>query len=1336
MEGITGSILLLCLISFANANTSPVINTVVVTVCEDLVKGQHAFTIDASDAENDPLTYALTGPNAASFTVDPHTGEVLIERPLDRESASCIVFQVSRTITIIVNDANDNKPQFMQPSYEEQVPENTTINASLFRVQATDADTGNAGVVKYSIVEVTPPEGASLFAIGDINGFVTLKGHLDFAELSTFYRLRIKASDSGGSCASSQIIFQSNYVFAFINVEDVPNLDPVFINVPYIGKVEENSPVSTSVFKVTAIDQDLGINDIMAYSIENSSPPGDLFTISNDGVITVHAAIDREIIGDTVTLTVKATESKPNIDGILASTTAEVQINIDDINDNPPKFYKCTGSEDDSCVLASDFTGEVSEHSLGSIPIDMTVRDLDRYVRTELTLGGPYKDVFSVEPSFTTTKSIVQLVVKQPQELDFEKIHEMVLQVIAEDQEKPEFRTTATVTIQIKDINDNSPKFPQNTYKLNVTENSPDGTEVATIIAEDPDTMDQGKINYTLLPDSILRYFDVVRDTGKVYVKSQALLDREVRALYSATLQATDTDGKPGTTVLEITIIDINDNKPVPARASYVEYVMEGQPFELKIEATDADDPDTDNSKIMFKIVPSEYSDNFTIDTDTGVLKNKGEIDREAMNPELNGRIKLQIDITDKGTPPLSTVVNVTINVEDVNDNKPIFKESSYKFNVKEGEKGQYFTLQRAFKSSKLLLSYSFYFSIQSGEFVGSVFAEDLDQSKDFNRISFSITDGNFGSFIIRTFQEGSGYRGNITVDPDIELDYESARNKFTLTVEASDLEQEKATVKVEVDVVDVNDERPVFLPTQPVTVKENTTITGAIGRFEAEDEDGDHSLIFELVSIKCNCNGSLIPCDYVILDPTGEVRLNPEETLDYELCKDVLVEARVVDENTQKGENSSVNTGVMVINIEDINDNAPEFIFRNSVYFVVSETANKGTSVAEVTATDRDSGVNRQIEFEVTSVHFENSNNHTSDEGVLFEAVTTQQKDNYIGMIQTTKALDVTLKGKYLVAIKAVDSGGLATSTLLEIFTVDKSYRVELRFVRSKAEVESDKANIVRALSVATKAAVQVVSIDPDTNTDESRTTGGCIMLSYFVFPNGTALASNEVEKMLSDPEHFPILGQLGLVYVGGSTTQSSEVDPGLYILLGMVGGLIIVLAVLTTSLVCTRRNYKRKLKAAKAMNSVSHAEANQKSGPVVPGTNKYTMEGANPVLNLIYDTALVLDLDEESSDVDKVSLNSLDYSDTISMSVKDPLTIMVRLHYNSSSFVLVNIRMWSNFKTGLLLIMIQEEDEEDESAEYIEPLGAALAQRGQKNASNNVHVGFVNPAFSTADL
>lgn len=201
-------------------------------------------------------------------------------------------------------------------------------------------------------------------------------------------------------------------------------------------------------------------------------------------------------------------------------------------------------------------------------------------------------------------------------------------------------------------------------------------------------------------------------------------------------------------------------------------------------------------------------------------------------------------------------------------------------------------------------------FSIQSGAYVGSVYAEDLDQTADSNRISFSIIDGSFGSFIIRTFVEKHGYKGDITVDPDIELDYESARKQFNLRVEAADLEQKKAVVMVEVNVLDVNDERPEFKPTTPVTVKENTTITGAVGSFTGLDKDGNHSLVYKLESMKCRCNGSLTPCSSFILDPTGEVRVNPENTLDYEHCDQVLIEAQVVDELTEKGENDSITTG------------------------------------------------------------------------------------------------------------------------------------------------------------------------------------------------------------------------------------------------------------------------------------------------------------------------------------------------------------------------------------------------------------------------------------------
>ncbi|XP_078117590.1 cadherin-related family member 2 [Sander vitreus] len=1295
MEGITGSILLLCLICFANANTSPTINNKVVQVCEDTPIGAYAFTIEATDAENDPLTYSLLEPNAQYFTVESSSGRVSIRRKLDREACdNCNVLtlgvgvsdgfnSVDDTITMILKDANDNRPIFQDSSYDIEIPENTPVGTCLFKAVATDADTSNAGIVRYSIDEVTPNDGFSLFRIVSTTGEVHLNGSLNFTALSSFYRLKINAKDGGGHCYLNETNYFSSVVFSFVTVVDVPDLDPIFIGIPYVARVEENSPKGMSLFKVTAIDPDTGINDAMIYGIENSTVDG-LFEISTtDGDITVSSNIDRELIGDTVSLTVKATETKQNIHGVLVSTTANVQINIIDVNDKPPQFYKCGLS----CVTESHFTGEVVEHSLGSVSINMTVRDLDKTSKIKLTLEGEDKDVFSVEPPFTMSDSIVQLLVKQPQKLDFEIKQQMILQVIAIDEEKNTFHSTATVTINIKDANDNSPKFLQDTYKLEVAEHSPVGTILDTITAEDPDMMDQGNITYKLLPESILLYFDVEPQTGTIYVKNTTLLDREVRSLYSATLQARDTDDKPGTTVLEITVTDINDQAPVINRDYYQEFVKEGGELELKIEATDADDSDTENSKIVFGIEPSRYSDNFTIDPNTGVLRNNGELDCEALDPKLKGRIELNVTATDKGSPPLSTMVTVIIIVEDVNDNTPKFKASKYKFSVKEGE---------------------------LGAFVGSVEAEDLDQTAEFNRISFRIIEGSFGSFIIRTFAEERGYRGNITVDPDIELDYESARNQFCLRVEATDLEQKMAVVMVEVDVLDVNDERPEFKPTAPVTVKENTTISGAVGHFTAQDKDGNHSLVYELESVKCRCNGSLTPCSWFILDPTGDVRVNPESTTDYEQCDQVLIEAQVVDEYTEKGENNSVTTGQMVINIADINDNAPEFIFSDSVFVVVSESASKGTSVAGVTATDRDSGINRQIDFKVTAVQFKDNNNQITDMKMLFDAVTTQQKDIYVGIIQTSETLDTSLKGKYLVTVTAKDTGDLSTSTVLEIFAVDDSYKVELEFTKSQAFVEENLNEIIRALMTATKAAVEIAAIRSDTS-EASRASEKTIIVAYFVFSNGTALTSNEVERMISDPQHSLVLIELGLADIGKAPVIEPETDPLKYVLLGMVAGLVIVLAILTTSLMCTRRNYRRKLKAAKAMNSASMVTSdNQKSGPVVPGTNKYTLEGANPVLNLNIDTTMVLDMDEENSDVDKVSLDSLDDSQYMTMPENDRSMVSIKC------------------KVHLL------EDEEYDSLPpvYIEPLGAALAQRGQKKGSDNAPAGFSNPAFSTTDL
>ncbi|XP_029021467.1 cadherin-related family member 2 isoform X2 [Betta splendens] len=1235
------------------------------------------------------MTFSLTGDNRAYFNVISSTGQVTVSKQLNRETDEVMDLGVIVSdgpndtpgqLTIILLDANDNKPVFEPASYDVNVLENTAVGATLFTAQATDDDTSLARVIKYNIDQVIPSAGSNLFTIGSNTGEVKLNGNLNYNNLGNSYRLKINATDGGGKCYYDEIKYNSAVAFSIVTVVDVPDMDPKFTNDKYTGKVEENSPLGQSVSEVSAFDQDTGVNDPITYSIESSTVEG-LFTISSEsGVISVAAAIDREVIGDNVTLVVKATETNVDVTGVRASATATVLIDIIDVNDNPPEFYKC----DDSCVKASDFAVEVPEQLPGIISLGMTVIDLDKIAGTNLILEGEYKNVFSVEPStIAVSRSIVQLLIKQPQILDYEKIQQMILQVIAIDQGNARYRSTATVTINIKDTNDNSPIFPMDTYRLKVAEHSPEGTVLATITAEDPDTMDQDQLVYTLLPESIKQYFDVEPQSGTVYVKNPDLLDREIRSLYSATLQAKDTDGKPGTTVLEITLTDINDQRPVFNRDPYQFFVKEGERLTETIQATDADDPETDNSKIVYGVLPGKYSNNFTIDPDTGVLTNSGELDREALNPDLNGRVELEITATDKGTPPLDSVVTVIITIEDINDNTPQFNASVYKFRVKEAEKGAY---------------------------VGSVYAQDLDQMPEFNRISFNI-EASFGLFAIRSSSVNGVYQGTITVDRDIALDYEGGHESFTLLVEADDLER-KSEATVEVEVVDVNDERPEFLPSKPVTVKENTTVTDVIGAFIGHDKDGSHSLVYQQESIKCRCNGSLTDCDWFILSSTGEVAVNPDVIVDYEECDQAVVEAWVVDVATEKGSNISASTGNMVINIEDINDNPPEFIPSNAVLVVVSEGASKGTSVATVAATDRDSGINAQIDFKVADVKFMDTNNQISNMRDLFEAVTTQQKDIYVGIIQTTEKLDLTLKGKYLVTVAASDAGGLSRSIVLEIFTVDESYKVELQFTKTVEEVKRNQAEIERMLKTATRADVIVVSISPD-SAQASRNTATTLMVTYFVYPNGTALTSIELEKILSDSDYYLSLLELGLSNVGKVPTVDTPVDTVKYVLLGIVAGLVVVLAILLTSLMCSRRSYKRKLKAAKAMNTASMMGSdNQKSGAVVPGTNKYTMEGANPVLNLNIDSAMVLD--EDDSDGDKVSLNSLDYSEDMNTYEKD---------------------------TSPIMKIIREEDEDEDEDErdggplgYIEPLGAALAQRGEKRDSPRMV--FSNPAFSTTDL
>ncbi|KAJ8282726.1 hypothetical protein COCON_G00052450 [Conger conger] len=917
---------------------------------------------------------------------------------------------------------------------EVEVREDTPVGDFAFQIDATDT----SGVpLKYAFITTgVYGDAASYFSVDENTGRVALARLLD-RESTRVIRPQIEVTSDGPTRKAILVI-----------LGDANDNKPAFQNGPFNVEVPENTAVGTSLFFVNATDSDFNAAGIVTYSISS------------------------------------AREANLNVNGIRASSTAEVDITVLDINDNKPLFYACDSDPCDFTTVAHTFSCSVEEQSSRGVPVaglNMAVRDLDdgQNAVTNIHLEGPGKDVFSV--IILPQSSFVQISINRPLEVDYEENTTMTVQVVATDPSiTGDCCSTATVTIKINDTNDNAPTFQKETYSLEVKEHSAVGTIIATITARDDD--EQG----------------------------------------------------------------------------------------------------TDNSRMRFEIVPSEFSQNFTIDEFKGILENNGPLDREALDPLANGVIKLNVSVHDMGVPSKSAYVTVLINVE-VN-----------------------------------------------------------------NRISFDITEGSLATFAVTAVQEadGTGYIGNIALDQDIELDYEQQKGPYIFSVVASDTDGKKDVARVEVHVKDVNDERPQFPSGQTVEVKENTNET-VVGKVEGNDLDGNHMLMYELLSSKCRCESVMGPCqqDWFNLLPSGDVTVNPEIVIDYEECDQ---------------------------------------------------------------ATDRDAGNNKDITFSILNMEFVSTDNTASEE-TLFQVNTAAVENAYVGTIRAQGTLDSERKGKYVITVEAKNGRAepeLKNSTVIEIYTIDSSFRVELYFSPAVDQINENIDQIRSTLASATKATVHIlrtISVG-----QVQRATALTLLEAYFVYLNGTAMQSEAVEKVLQeDLYNANKLSNLGLTGIVSGVTDPTVTDPVRFILLGLIGGLLIVLIVMITSLVCTQRNYKRKLKASKALQSDAMvATENQKPSAIVPGSNQMK---ANPVLNLIIDTTTDLGFDEEDSCTDKVSVNSLDYNIDLNMTEKD---------------------------TAPMMVIEEENEEENEYHLYVEPLDFALASRGEKRRAPDAPKSFVNPILDTTDL
>lgn len=629
---------------------------------ENAAVGQEVFLARARDLDagiNSRITYSLSYNPDNQFRISEATGVVYLNRPIRADPGAVLHMEVTASdggepqlssknfVAITIEDVNDHTPVFDHTSYETSLLESTPVNERFFALSATDADLGANGKVSYAITEGNNEDKFGIFP----DGYLYVKKPLD-REDKDYYSLSVSARDSGNPSRSS-------VVPVVIHVIDENDNAPEFINNTFIFSIRENEPPDSFVGKLTATDRDIGRNAELIFSL--SSLQNDFSIDPKNGFIkTLHVFDREELMQNTgknfVTLEAAVTDNgTPRL-----RDKVKVNVHISDVNDNPPKFQR------------APYKVQISEgSSVGAQVLRLYTSDADEGLNGDVfykIVGGNTEGKFEIDDA-TGQISLAGC-------LDRENTLKYTLTVVAHDAGlTKQLSSSTTVSIEVLDENDNAPEFTQTNSKITVSETTPINTELIQFKATDADLGVNSEVVYSITGGNRKDTFHIDPLTGVLNLHKP--LDYEELAAYQLNITASD-NGNPrlSTTILfAIAVQDANDNPPSFPSTAIVRQIREGIPVHTPIVTVTADDPDSSlNGKVTYAISyqdPENSRRHFGINAVTGVIHTLLPIDRETIDT-----FRLTVVATDQAEPAssrLSAEKLVTVIVEDINDNAPIF---------------------------------------------------------------------------------------------------------------------------------------------------------------------------------------------------------------------------------------------------------------------------------------------------------------------------------------------------------------------------------------------------------------------------------------------------------------------------------------------------------------------------------------------------------------------------------------------------------------------------------------------------------------------------------------
>jgi hypothetical protein len=932
--------------SSANSNVTLILNSTSVNIPFGL-NGHQVVVTDPSGIDYESIPHSGTNPDYTLYIY-------LINPPSDPNDQT--LYTVI-TLYIFIQDINDITPVIFPP-FQFSINENEPMNTLVGKVNATDGEEGENGRLTYTSSSSnisSSCNGISTFRLNTSDGTIHTCDSLDYESGPTTYSFIIEVCDNG----MTQLCNDESFTINVIDVNDNPL---TFINTPYEGSVRETEPNNFTVLSVSVMDADSQPYTVTFELLESNIP----FCINGSGDVIVCNSTQLtsyETEGIVFHLTVRAIQVS-DTNEVLSNITAPITINLILINEFQPEFilpippFNSILKEQfgDCSVIDPDLSED------GDVIFTLHIVDGDGGV------SGNVDYTIDINPDgpFNFSKTSGVLEVSGCVDADIGTMYTVTVNATdGIDVDGTEYSIKSTdFNIFIRDFNDNPPEV-LGPFVFNVREDETEGRFVfGHIMAQDADIT---SVNYnTIIENPDISGDAGVCDTEIAVVDGAAgrintadlyfcsavdFDDPSAIKTYSLSLIAENPDGitkgiyEFKNTVnfnVIVNVVDNNEHRPVIHDSSFMFSIDEGLDNNTFIDNIPASDSDASYGPGgMLKYFLSKFNvpnidESCTSQIPFYVTSNGNLYTCDILDYEETQSYFFYVSVCDMGNIVMCTTntENITITIEDLNDNGPLVPSTQENISIPENHVGSIFNItwtdgDSSANSNVTLILNSTSVNIPFGLNGHQVVVTD-PSGIDYESIPHSGTNPDYTLYI---------YLINPPSDPNDQTLY--------------------TVITLYIFIQDINDITPVIFPPFQFSINENEPMNTLVGKVNATDgEEGENGRLTYTSSssnISSSCNGiSTFRLN------TSDGTIHTCDSLDYESGPTTY---SFIIEVCDNGMTQLCNDESFTINVIDLNDNPPVFppgIIELEIY----ENLAVNSGVYFISTTDEDSPNNSIVSY------------------------------------------------------------------------------------------------------------------------------------------------------------------------------------------------------------------------------------------------------------------------------------------------------------------------------------------------------------------------------------